>query len=190
VTCIVALEHEGKTYIGGDSAGVKQDDLSIIIRADEKVFATGGMLMGFCGSYRIGQLLRYAFTAPEQSAKKDDMCYLVTDFVDALREMQKEKGSIIKENELEATPGEFILSYNNKLYMIESDFQVGRPTDSFVAIGCGAEYALGSLYTTCLMPSMGPEERVRLALSAAAKYSMGVREPFVIVDSSMCETGD
>jgi len=182
MTCIVGLEHEGSVYIAGDSAGVDSNDLSIVSRADEKVFLTDAsdFVMGFCGSFRVGQLLRYALTTPEQSAKKDDMAYMVTDFIDAVRTMQKDKGSLKKENELEEHDGGFLVGYKGKLYIIESDFQVGRPHGNYAAMGCGAQIALGALYAT-RNSKMKPEERVMLAMSAAAEYSAGVRAPFNIV---------
>lgn len=182
MTCIVALEHEGAVYIGGDSAGVESMSLAICTRADEKVFLTenGEFIMGFCGSFRIGQLLRYALVPPEQSAKKDDMGYMVTDFIDAVRLVQKDKGSMKKENELEEQDAGFIVGYRGKLYVVESDFQVGRPTEDYAAVGCGAQIALGALYAT-KKSRLKPEERITLALQAATEYSAGVRAPYVVL---------
>lgn len=181
MTCIVALEHEGLVYVGGDSAGIESSSLAICSRADEKVFTTegGDFIMGFSGSFRIGQLLRYALVPPEQSTKKDDMAYMVTDFIDAVRAMQKDKGSMKKENELEEHDSGFIVGYKGKLYVVESDFQVGRPTEDYAAVGCGAQIALGALYAT-RKARLKPEERITLALQAATEYSAGVRPPYVI----------
>jgi ATP-dependent protease HslVU (ClpYQ) peptidase subunit len=182
MTCIIGLEEDGVVYIGGDSAGVEADSLSICGRADEKVFLTddGEFAMGFSGSFRIGQLLRYALVPPEQSVKKDDMAYMVTDFIDALRAMQKDKGSMKKENELEEHEAGFIVGYRSKLYVVESDFQVGRPIENYTAVGCGAQIALGAMYATREM-ELDPEVRINLALEAASEYSAGVRSPFHIV---------
>ena len=182
MTCIVGLEQDGVVYIGGDSAGVEPWSLSICGRADEKVFIneTGEFIMGFCGSFRIGQLLRYALEVPDQPSKKDDMAYMVTDFIDAVRNMQKEKGSLKKENELEEHEASFLVGYNGKLYVIEEDFQVGRPIENYASVGCGAQIALGAMYAT-RNSNMTPEERITLALQAATEYSAGVRPPFHIL---------
>jgi len=182
MTCIVGLEHEGVVYIGGDSAGVESWSLAICGRADQKVFLTetGDMAMGFCGSFRIGQLLRYALVPPTQKVGQDDMAYMVTDFIDAVRTMQKDKGTLKKENELEEHDAGFLVGFNGKLYVIESDFQVGQPSDNYACIGCGGQIASGAMYAT-RNSSMSPEERITLALSAAAEYSAGVRAPFHIV---------
>lgn len=50
MTCIVGLAVNGKTYIGGDSAGVGGYDLTI--RRDAKVFTNGEFAMGF-GDHRL-----------------------------------------------------------------------------------------------------------------------------------------
>lgn len=180
MTCIVGLVENGTIYIGGDSAGV-DETFSICTRADEKVFVneTEDMIVGFSGSFRIGQLLRYAFVAPPQKVGQDDMAYLVTDFIDALRTMQKDKGSMKKENELEEHSASFLFGFNKKLYVVESDFQVAQPLENYVACGCGADIALGAMYATKHL-KMKPKVRLELALNAAAEYSAGVRGPFVI----------
>jgi len=182
VTCIVGIEQDGAVYIGGDSAGIEEDSLAICRRADEKVFVndTGEFIMGFCGSFRVGQLLRYALEPPEQSLKKDDMAYLVTDFVDAVRAVQRDKGSLSKENELEELDAAFLVGYKGRLYTVESDFQVGRPVESYAAVGCGAQIALGALYAL-QDTGLDPKSKIEVALSAAAEYSAGVRGPFLVL---------
>lgn len=182
MTCIVGIEQDGYVYIGGDSAGVDVENLSICTRADEKVFVSDGgeFIMGFAGSFRIGQLLRYAFVAPDQSSKKDDMAYMVTDFVDAIRTMQRDKGALKKENEIEEHEAEFLVGYKGKLYIIDTDFQIGRPLENYMAIGCAAQVALGALYAT-RDSDMSPEERITLALNAATEYNVGVKAPFIVL---------
>lgn len=182
MTCIVGLEQDGIVYIGGDSAGIDSWNLAICGRADEKVFITdsGEFIMGFSGSFRVGQLLRYALETPEQSQKKDDMAYMVTDFVDAVRNMQREKGVLKKDNELEEHEGAFLVGYKGKLYVVESDFQVGKPIENFTSIGCGSQVALGSMFAT-RNSNISPQNRIELALMAAEQYSAGVRGPFLIL---------
>jgi hypothetical protein len=82
MTCIVGLEHQGKVYIGADSAGVQ--GYNVTCRSDEKVFQNKDFILGFTSSFRMGQLLRYSFNPPTQPANKDDMHYLATDFITAV----------------------------------------------------------------------------------------------------------
>lgn len=171
MTCIVGLVDKGNVYIGGDSAGVA--GLSITIRSDEKVFANGPFIMGFTTSFRMGQLLRYKFDPPKQTVSTDDMKYMVTDFIDAVRKCFADNGFGDK-----STGGSFLVGYNGKLYSVDSDFQVGIPSLAYDTCGCGSDIALGAMYATS---SKKPEDRVKIALEAAATFSGGVAPPFTMV---------
>lgn len=182
MTCIIGIVEDDVIYLGGDSAEVGGEAMTICSRSDEKVFIVDGeeFAMGFCGSFRGGQLLRYAFDPPEQSKHKSDMAYMVTDFVDAVRAMQKDRGFLKRENEIEEHDCVFIVGYRSKLYVVDSDFQVGCPLGNFTAVGSGSQVALGALYAT-VDSDKTPEERITLALEAAAEFNIGVRKPFHIV---------
>jgi hypothetical protein len=171
MTCIVGLIDKDDVYIGGDSAGVA--GLSLTIRSDEKVFVNGPFIMGFTTSFRMGQLLRYKFDPPKQTVNVDDMKYMVTDFIDAVKRCFNDNGFGDR-----STGGTFLVGYNGQLYSIDSDFQVGIPTAAYDACGCGADIALGALYAS---QGRKPEDRVKIALEAAAKFSSGVAPPFVMV---------
>jgi len=180
LTCIVGLLDGGNVYIGGDSAGVGGYQLSV--RADQKVFRNGPFLMGFTSSFRMGQLLRYKFNPPEHPCltgtgeRMGIYKYMVTYFVDAVRQCLKDGGFATKKDE-EESGGSFLVGYNGRLFEIEDDYQVAEQVAKYHAVGCGAQIALGSLYSTEGQP---PEDRVRLALEAAERFIAGVRGPFVI----------
>src|SRR5277367_6187487 len=119
MTCIIGLVDKGDVYIGGDSAGVA--GLSLTIRADEKVFGNGPFVFGFTSSFRMGQLLRYKFSPPDQTVNQGDMEYMVTSFIDSARRCFANNGF----GDKEATRGgTFLVGFNSKLYTIEGDFQV------------------------------------------------------------------
>ena len=175
MTCIVGIAHKGRVYIGGDSAGVAGYD--IVTRSDEKIFPNGDFLFGFCGSFRMGQLLRYALVPPSKEEGQDIYAYMVTRFIDAVRECLKAGGYASKDKEVEEG-GDFLVGYNGRLFRIESDYQVGESSNGYDAIGCGESYALGSLYMT---NASAPHGRVTKALDAAEYFSAGVRGPFHIM---------
>ncbi len=176
MTCIVGLVEDGVVYMGGDSAAV--GGLSIETRADSKVFVNGPMIFGFTSSFRMGQLLQYALQIPEQLPSKSDMAYLVTDFVDAIRALYKDRGFMGKDNERE-DGGTFLLGYRGTLYRIGDDFQVARVARTYDAVGCGGDIALGALHATAGC-GLAPERRIRLALETACEFSAGVRAPFYV----------
>ncbi len=91
MTCIVGWLEGDDVYIGGDSAGVN-GYYGKRIRADEKVFTKNGtMIFGFTSSFRMGQILRYSLTIPEQTKKQGDYDYMCTTFLDALLKVLEEK---------------------------------------------------------------------------------------------------
>ena len=171
MTCIVGLVDDGKVYIGGDSAGVGGYDLTV--RADKKVFRNGDFVMGFTSSFRMGNLLQHTLEPPRRHPDDDIHKYMVSDFVDAVRACLKKGGYATKQNESE-TGGTFLVGYEGRLFTIHDDYQVGEGLDNFAACGCGESFALGSLYTS----KGSPRSRVLQALSAAERFSAGVRSPF------------
>jgi hypothetical protein len=178
MTCIAGLTSGGHVYLGGDSAGVSGLDLDV--RADAKVFKNGPFLFGFTTSFRMGQLLRFKFKPPAHEEGLDTYEYMVTRFVDAVRECLKEGGYARKKDE-EERGGTFLVGYRGRLFYVAGDYQVGEEACGFHAVGCGDRIALGSLYSTQGHP---PRARVRLALEAAERFSAGVRGPFVVLTSS------
>lgn len=174
MTCIAGVSHDGKVWIGADSAGVS--GWSLRVRADEKVFRNGPFIMGFTTSFRMGQLLRYSLNPPEQT-EKDDHAYLCTAFVDAVRECLKSGGVATREKEAEAG-GDFLLGYRGSLYHVAEDYQVARAAGGIDAVGCGRDVAIGALAAT---PKATPRKRVLGALRAAEEFNAGVRGPFKVL---------
>jgi hypothetical protein len=179
MTCIIGLAcpKRGKVYIGGDSAGVA--NYAVTIRADEKVFRNGPFVMGFTSSFRMGQILRYAFSPPEHPQGLDGMCYMVGRFVPAVRQAFKD-GGYGRSKDGEDLGGKFLVGYRGQLYAIEDDFQVARMSDDVASVGCGCEFALGAMHASA---GLSPRKRILKALEIATHLSAGVRPPFVIEEA-------
>ncbi len=176
MTCIIGLVDKGNVYMDGDSAGVA--GLSITTRIDEKVFVKGPFIMGFTSSFRMGQLLHYKLEVPKQEVSQTDMEYMVTDFIDAVRRCFADNGFGKMAERSDNEGGTFIVGYNQKIYTIYDDFQVGESIHGYDSVGCGSDLALGSLYST---KGKQPEARVKMALEAASTFSAGVTPPFLIL---------
>lgn len=174
MTCIVGLIKNDIVYIGGDSAGAS--GYSLTVRKDRKVFRNGNTLIGGTTSFRMLQLLQYAFEQPKYNSETSLEKYMATSFVDAVRQCLKDGGYAQKENEQESA-GQFLIGFQGRLFRIDSDYQVLETVDGYDAIGCGGEIALGTLYAT---PDMAPEQRLELALHASERHNIGVRGPFHI----------
>lgn len=175
MTCIVGLVDSGRVFIGGDS--LAGNGLDALPRTDVKVFENAGYLFGFTTSYRMGQLLRYSLQPPKRHPDRDVFSFMVTDFIDAVRNCLKAGGWAKRESENEVG-GEFLVGYEGRLFSVHGDYQVAESSSGFNAVGCGELIARGSLFST---QGMDPTARVTRALEAAATFSMGVRAPFTII---------
>jgi len=178
MTCIIGYVENKKIYIGGDSAGVAGDSLQI--RADEKVFKKEEFIFGFTSSFRMGQLIRYKLEIPKRKEKQNIDDYLYVDFLDAVIKCFKDN-YYGKEKDTERFGGTFLFGYRGNLYQVEGDFQIGKSTYNFDAVGCGFELALGCLYGICNNKKLNPKEKIIKALEAAQEFSAGVRGPFHII---------
>ena len=179
MTVIVGLVESGKVWMGGDSAGVAGMDISV--RADKKVFLNGSYLMGFTHSFRMGQVLQYAFSPPSPPDDDEKLFkFMVTDFVDELRRTFKNKGFASSEDGGRESGGTFLVGVKGQLFSVQGDYQVAQTLDKFDAVGCGEPYAIASLYTTQGLV-FDPAQRVATALACADRYSGGVCAPYTIL---------
>lgn len=180
MTCIIGLERDGVLWMGGDSAAYREDEINS--RADPKVWRTGKFIFGFSGSFRIGQLLRWGFKPPKNT-RDSDTEYMVLDFVDALKFLLEEKGASSKSESGDSFDAEIVVGYKRRLYVIESDFNISTRTDTFVASGGGAPYALGALWALETQSFLPPDQVIEKALTASAQYCPSVKAPFSIINN-------
>lgn len=183
MTCIVGTVSKGKVWIGGDSCA--SDGSEKVARKDPKVFELGNMVIGYAGSFRFGQLLRYKFAPPGKKDDQEDYEYLVTDWLDALRHTCKEGGlTKVEDNEETLPDSSAIIGYNGRLFVLDSDLNLGEPVTNFYAIGAGSAVAFGALNASwVLSKKMQPRRRLTLALESASMFAVGVEPPFVIISN-------
>lgn len=180
-TCIVGMEHEGKVYMGGDSAAVSSSGGFIVPTSVPKVFIKNGVLFGYTCSFRMGQLLQHTLEIPTLPNQKDEYnvySYLCSYFVHAVR-LCFERGGWLKVRDNEVTSGDFLVGLGGQLYRVGPEFEVTRCTYGIDAIGCGAQYALGALHVLSIRIKCSPEMKLKRALEAAATFSPQVCEPFL-----------
>jgi ATP-dependent protease HslVU (ClpYQ) peptidase subunit len=175
MTCIVGLKGPDGIYIGGDSAVSSHNLVQTI--CDPKVWRKGQFILGFAGTLRAGQIIKYNLKIPPINQREPTQ-YMVTSFVNAMRKSLKDAGAAREEHKEEEHDNQFLVGWRGRLFEIDEAYGVCEVADEFVAIGSGTEYALGSLHTT---RTDFAEERVKKALEAAAYFSESVRAPFHIV---------
>ena len=178
MTCIVGIEHEGKVYMGGDSASVSDWDMRI--STTPKVFRKQNLLIGYTWSFRMGQVIQYAHDLPELAEHPDNYAYLIESFIPFVRNAFREAGFLKIENAQEEG-GQFLVGIRGEIFTIHSSFSVLRAVDGFDSIGCGFAYALGALRILKLIGEfkVDPKIIINHALETAAYFSNGVSAPFI-----------
>ena len=176
MTCIIGLETPDGVIMGGDSGSSNGYDHSATRL--KKVFRRGSFLIGYTTSFRMGQILQYNLDVARQTKKQDDLEYLATSFIDAVRDCLKAGGFKKVENEQESG-GTFLVGYKGKVYQVNADFQVNSSRDGFSAVGCGEDFAKGAMFCN---DTLSPRKRIKKALKAAEHFSNGVYGPYHIIE--------
>ena len=202
MTCIVGFEDRetGDVWMGADSAAVDGWGTTMVY-CDQKLFELdfqwGKFLIGIAGSFRMGQLLRYKLEPQPPgidpyTGDQDDLTleYMATTFIEEVRRIFWAGGFLKKKHDREEG-GSFLIGWRRpitgqraRLFLVDSDFHVGRPLYGLAAIGCGEQVALGALaatQSTLLLPRVvAPCARIESALKAAQLFKTGVLPPFVV----------
>jgi ATP-dependent protease HslVU (ClpYQ) peptidase subunit len=185
MTCIVGLEYAGHVWMGADSVSIAGWDRNV--SAMPKLFTLWSefedhrqrvpFLVGCGGSPRIAQILQHHVRIPPPDTT-NDVAYLVQSFIEPVRNAIKDFGAAAVENATESAGNtRFLLGYNSRVYLVDSDFQLTRFTNGMAAIGVGDSYAMGAMLA---MKTKDPEKRIRKSLSIAEQLCMGVRPPFEV----------
>ena len=181
MTCIVGLRKDGRVYMGADSAGSGGSEINY--RADGKVFLVGDMLFGFCGSYRLGQVLRYHFNKPKHEARLSVDEFLHTVFLPSLIKLFGEHGILHKKEDVTSSVGLFLVGYRGRLFRVDYDYQIGENLHEYDAIGSGGRVACGAMYveTARYGENIDPTAAIHHALRASAHHTTSVAGPFTVM---------
>jgi len=175
MTAIIGIEANGHVYVGGDSMvgnGWGEKGVTSL----RKVFRTGEFLIGYTSSFRMGQILQHHLIVRSQEKGEPDERYMVVGFIEAVRNVLKEKGyAEVSDNREKG--GEFLVGYRGRLYLADSDFQINHFSAGIAACGAGKNYSLGAALA---MPNMKPHKRILRALEIAARLSSFVCPPFYV----------
>lgn len=175
MTAIVGLVHDGKVYMGCDSAAIGNYSNGRVTQL-KKVFKVGEFLIGYTTSFRMGQILQHHLEVPLQVHGQSDDQYMVVVFIEAVRKCLKDQGFTKVLNNTE-TGGTFLVGYRGALYSVDDDFQCNWFADGYDACGCGLYHALGAM---AALDKLTPEKRIRRSLEIAEQFCPGVCGPFHI----------
>lgn len=144
MTCCIGYKTNKMLCFASDTQGSNEDTKET--RLDPKIFKLNDMLIATCGSFRMRDVLMYELDIPKLKINEDIDKYVRTTVINGIRNLFIEKNICVKNDETDfASPGDILLGIQNKIYKIESDFQVGETDKAYVAIGCGAREAMGAM---------------------------------------------
>lgn len=173
MTCIVAIAHQGKVYMGGERG--HSDSHTIVSSTRPKIFERGSYLIGYAGNSGIGQAVVHNFEFPPLGKSTHIDRHMSTVFIPKLRSFITDNNIKLSENDDDSAG--FVVGIKGRVYEIDmSDFQCIEYNE--VAIGSGSSYAYGSLYST---NDYEPLDRIRQSIEAAILYSPTCQGPIDIL---------
>jgi len=179
LTVCVALEHEGKVILGTDS--FVGNEISKDSVDGPKIFRIGQIAVAYAGGMRVPQILMHTLKVPRYSEAKASLW--TVSLAEQIRRILVEYGAAGRNSEDgDTSSADMLIAVKGKVYTMQEDFAIYRVQRGYAAIGIGASYALGSLYTSGENGLTDPVHRVRLALRAAGQFSPAVSDPFWAVE--------
>ena len=164
MTVIVGYIHKGTVWMGGDAAIHSGDDKVVYANTDPKVFIKGPYIIGYSGDLRIGQILHYVWKEPTLKKYAKTLPHMCSDFAASLK----------KAFDSSTDPDlDILVGFRGRLFMVDNDFSVVEQPGDFAAVGCGSDFAVGSLLTQD--SKVHPEKKVKKALEVSA-----IGTPFVL----------
>jgi hypothetical protein len=177
MTCIAGLVEDGQVYLAGDSG--EFTGWNVIVVPEGKIYRKGPCLLGSAGYARFRDVVKHQLVLPGLEGYDTVEQWAVLGLVPSLRECLREHGQLKQESGQESHENTLLIGVAGQLIRVSQDFAVTQHHE-MAAIGCGAEYALGSLWSTVLLD---PRARLQLALESAAAFSAGVRRPFTFLNT-------
>ena len=191
MSVVIAIKENGVTYMAADTQ-ISFGDSKRHLKSDslQKVWAvtdTPHCIMGGVGLTRDLNLIRYCTSEliPEASVLKNEinvgtiMLNTVPTIFESIRNYTQLVTGCDKDIPINS---EFILAYKDKIFDIAPDGTVEQVED-YIAIGSGADAALGSLKHTTDEPIY---DRLIKALDAASESNLYVSEPYVCMNTEHC----
>ena len=166
MTCIAGIMKDGQIFLAGERGA---SEGTYIVPIDKpKIWKTGPYIFGFAGTFD-GQIIQYNFVPPAPEGNIDK--FMHGKFLKSLKVFYSEWDIGGKDSELS-----LLIGIRGKLYEHDADGLTLISYDrDFIAIGSGADYAMGSLHAT--QNQKDPKRRLNLALTAACTFSTSCIEP-------------
>lgn len=184
MTCIIGMVVNDVVYLAGDSAAV-DDNHQLDIVTTTKVLFNGPLMIGWCGSYRMANLVHHSLRVPRQRFGESVDKFITKRVASAIRTTMIDGGIVNDENGGEL-PGGMILGYKGHIYRLGEEFSVVESTRGFDSVGAGCHFALGAI--SMVWPiTKNVEARMTEIMRVVSKLCFSVAPPFRIIRSDSQE---
>jgi ATP-dependent protease HslVU (ClpYQ) peptidase subunit len=167
MSCVVGIrEPNGKIWMGADTLITIGDEIR---KAKTRKIVRGkDFIVGIVGDFSIRNFFDEKFVFPKT----------FDEFIKQIKNYSVENHLVGAEDEEENQYPDMVnysllVAWKKKLYHVLYNFAYIEYEDDYIAIGSGANYALGSLYTIYNIKetlSMTTESTIYMALDAASEY--------------------
>ena len=180
MTCIVALKHEGRAYLGADSC-YTTDSLERCRILQPKLFRPyedGSVVIGITGSTGLHTIIRYGVDWSGLDALRGSLSLWVEKYaLSAIRTAYQSACSEVSDTEYS---GSFLIATKGRIWEVSirnnAADEIGP--DGYTAVGSGWREAVGALYVLSTDQLVSPEAKVTRALQAAAYHRVDCAPPF------------
>ena len=166
---------------------ITEDEITFETSEPPKVFEWNEVLIGACGSFRVGNVIFEYFEPPKIKVDEDPLSFMVRRFAPALRAVLEEndidtKYKVVEDGFQLAEDWVIMVGLTwkgeGRIYIVDDDFSVSRAANNYAFIGSGGEVAAGALHAT--QSSKRPEARIKAAVAAASKHVSTVGGKIVV----------
>lgn len=175
MTCVAGIIwRDGTVYMWSDKKGSIGDDVGLYKRW--KIFQKEDMLIWFCGSFRLGQVIEVMWNPPERTDNTRNRAYeyIVEEAVQSLIELLREKELLEygkwKTHAKLSDDTNLLIGYKWRLFQVEDDFSVLQREEDFNAIGSGSAAAMATLKTLKGQIYSKPKWAIKEAVHTAGTY--------------------
>lgn len=134
-----------------------------------KLFKNGILTMAFCGSYRLGQILKHNLS-PRNFQEEETIDEYVFNYLDiGIRKILKERKYLIDDKGVESVDNSgVIIAVKDRLFVLQSDLAILEAENIYITDGSGKYHQEASIYTQL---EMDKKKDYRKILEDAIKYT-------------------
>lgn len=186
MSCIVAVRKGGKVVVAADSQ-LTGSSLKMLGR-EPKVVKLDGVVFGVVGGPRIADILRYLTKfAPLTSGWEGSLHeWVAVEIAEPLRETLAGRNALVDHSGIGHMQDDttLLVVVRDQLFVIWPDFTVAGYDYPYMAIGAGAEVALGACHALYDCEDMDARWIARAAIKASCAFSNSVGEPITYTEAS------